>query len=124
VELRNRLDAVTGLRLPATLVFDHPTSTAVAEFLLSEIFPESAGATDLDPAETEIREALASISPARLREAGLADILLRLAARPEDDLLAPATDVDRIEEMDLDSLVRRTLERSQPVVDTAGEVRR
>ncbi|MDT0543549.1 type I polyketide synthase [Streptomyces lonegramiae] len=50
VELRNQLAATTGLSLPATLVFDHPTPTVLAEFLLAEV----AGRHDEVPAPAPV----------------------------------------------------------------------
>ncbi|MDT0471445.1 thioester reductase domain-containing protein [Streptomyces sp. DSM 41014] len=49
VELRARLTALTGLRLPATLVFDHPTPKDLAERLLDDLLTADDEAGDAAP---------------------------------------------------------------------------
>ncbi|MGK2939461.1 MAG: SDR family NAD(P)-dependent oxidoreductase, partial [Solirubrobacteraceae bacterium] len=50
VELRNRINTLTGLRLAATVVFDHPTPAAFAERVLAELTGAGAGADVAGPA--------------------------------------------------------------------------
>ncbi|MFE9222916.1 type I polyketide synthase, partial [Streptomyces lavendulae] len=50
VELRNSLNTATGLRLPATLVFDHPTPEALTRHLLTELVGTRSGTPEHAPA--------------------------------------------------------------------------
>ncbi|MGW5731248.1 SDR family NAD(P)-dependent oxidoreductase [Nocardia beijingensis] len=109
LELRNELGARTGLRLSAALVFDQPTPTAIAEHIAQKMFP-SVDLHDVVANEAVFRDALRSISLSRLREAGILDVLIELAANSGGDVKLPGDDeVKAIDDMDSDNLVRHVL---------------
>jgi polyene macrolide polyketide synthase len=109
VELKNRLGRASGLKLPSTLIFDHPTPAAVAKYLRGAVAPGDGKESGLEPGETEIRKVLSSIPLAQLRQAGLMEALMELADSDGDTPLSDAA--DQIDALDVAGLVQRSFEK-------------
>ncbi|MGW3950276.1 phosphopantetheine-binding protein, partial [Streptomyces sp. NPDC004752] len=89
VDLRNRLKAGTGLPLPATLIFDHPSPAALTQFVLAQAAAdEQPGATSVLAELDGLEAAISSADPDGLDRTVITERLRVLLARLGPDRTA------------------------------------
>ncbi|WP_405180897.1 type I polyketide synthase [Nocardia sp. NBC_01377] len=110
VETRNRLNTATGLRLPATTVYDYPTAHTLAQHIQQQINPNAESFSDID--EGEIRRRLASVPLSVLREKGILTSLLELTVDIEEWYPTEEMDYDLVDSMDSESLIKHVIQNS------------
>ncbi|MFC8693670.1 type I polyketide synthase [Streptomyces parvus] len=113
LELRNLLAKLTDVRLPATLVFDHPTPQAVADLLFEELVDDPDSGLPLGAELAAIEEALRTADPA---DEQYASVITRLRVLTEA-WTGPQTEQARARAADEEEIGSATAEELFGILD-------
>jgi acyl transferase domain-containing protein/acyl carrier protein len=128
VELRNRLGQATGMKLPSTLIFDHPTPAAVAKLLRAKLPRDGAARPAIDEGLDRLEALLPSLASDNDEQARVKTRLQALTRRVEalledgayGDVPTPA-DIEDVLDSATDDEVFALLDRRRGEDNTTGE---